>query len=176
MKKLIGNHKIKKHAKNVAAAIEKDYTIRSLHKGKYNRPLVLVGVMNGALPFLMEVAQNIPEDISVVLDTVKCGSYTGMFKKGKFKLTKMPDNNLSGCHVVILDDIIDTGETMIELVKRFEKKYKDCLVQTGALLKREGTAFRANYLGQQVRKGLWLVGYGLDDNGAKRNYKDIYVK
>jgi hypoxanthine phosphoribosyltransferase len=176
MKIYLSKYQIEKHANKVAHQIEKDYTIRSLHKGKEPRALVLVGVMDGAMPFLYAVAQRIPKDINVIIDTVKCSSYTAPFISGRVKVKKMPDHNLSGCHIVILDDIIDTGKTMTKLVKKFKWRYPKSIIQTGALLKRKHSEFQANYIGGIAGKDLWLVGYGLDDNGTKRNLTDIYVK
>jgi hypoxanthine phosphoribosyltransferase len=170
MKKLISQIRIKNYCKKIAAAIEEDYVVT------HNRPLVLVGVMNGGLPFLVGLGQQFDSDLDIVIDTVQCGSYTGIFQKGKFKITKMPDNDLSNSFIVIVDDIVDTGETMTKLVKTFQSKYPNSIIKTCSLLKRANTDYHVDYIGRPIKEGLWLVGFGLDDNGIKRNLKDIYVK
>jgi len=171
MKELIADYKIRRYCKRLANEISADH-----HTNGQSEEIVLLGVMNGAMPFLVDLSRLIDPKIPVIIDTVKCSSYTGMFTKSKVKMSKAPDNDLSYKTVIIVEDIVDTGDTMTFLVNKLNSKYNRIDLKVCSLLKRRDCRFRVDYLGRIVDEGLWLIGYGLDDDGFKRNLKSIFIK
>lgn len=172
MEKVIDRKQIRKYAKKVASEISEAHYNDQLY---WKKPIVLLGVLNGALPFLVDIMREIDTNIPLNIDTVKISSYNGVFTKGKCKMQKMPTGDLSNCTVIIVEDIVDSGETMEFLVKKLRKKYKNIRIKTCSLLKRSNCTFHVDYLGRVIADDWWVVGNGLDDaDGTKRNLKDIF--
>ena len=74
--------------------------------------------------------------------------------------------------IIIIDDIVDTGKTMFEILLRVnDMKPSDVKIVT--LLKRKKNSPPVDHFCFEIDKE-WVVGYGLDDNGLKRNYRNIY--
>ena len=71
---------------------------------------VMLGVMNGALPFLYELVKHLKQPVEI--DTIKASSYNGTETTGDVVVSKEPDIDLQGRDVYIIEDIIDTGITM----------------------------------------------------------------
>jgi len=171
MKLLISEHKIKGCCKRIAREISQTYRTS---KNEING-VVLIGIANGVLPFLVDMSREIAADVPVEIDLVHCSSYTGMFKKGKVKFSKLPSTDLTNKLVIIVDDIVDSGDTMTAVSHKL-LKFKPKAIQTCCLLKRKSCKSYLHYLGRVVDDGLWVIGYGLDDDGLKRNMKQIYIK
>lgn len=172
MKKVIDRKQIKKYAEKVASEISEHHRLDAAY---WEQPIVLLGVLNGALPFLVDVMREIDEDIPVHIDTVKVSSYNGIFTRGKSKMQKMPSTDLTNRTVIIVEDIVDTGETMDFLTKKLKKRYKNIRIRTCSLLKRSNCDYRIDYLGRVIPEDWWVVGNGLDDaDGTKRNLKNIF--
>lgn len=141
----------------------------------HTNPIVLLGVLNGALPFLTDLSMRI-SGIPLMIDTVKCSSYTGIFTKSKVKVTKKPDLDLNNKTIIIVEDIVDSGDTINELIKFIYKNYKNTRVEVCALFKRETLSFRLQYVGRVVPQGVWLYGYGMDNDQLDRNLPRVMIK
>lgn len=148
-------------AKKVAGQIEDDFI-------DSDNPIVLLGVLNGAMPFLNDVMMNISK-VPVEIDTIRFKSYYGIFTKGKKKFTKDPELNLSNRTVILVEDIVDTGDTINMITKRLKKRYKGIDIKVCSLFKRHECPTHVDYLGRIVPKDLWLYGYGMDNDELDRN-------
>lgn len=138
---------------------------------------VLVGIMNGALPFLYELVKHIKHPIEI--DTIKASSYSGTETTGKVNITKEPDINLEGRDVILVEDIIDTGITMHYLREYVKEKYKPENLYICILVKRETEKAQydelADFTGLSTDEQRYIVGFGFDYYGLWRNEPYVFV-
>lgn len=138
---------------------------------------VLVGIMNGALPFLYELVKHIKHPIEI--DTIKASSYGGTETTGKVNITKEPDINLEGRDVILVEDIIDTGITMHYLREYVKEKYKPKNLYICILVKRETEKAQydelADFTGLSTDEQRYIVGFGFDYYGLWRNEPYVFV-
>lgn len=138
---------------------------------------VLVGIMNGALPFLYELVKHIKHPIEI--DTIKASSYSGTETTGKVNITKEPDINLEGRDVILVEDIIDTGTTMHYLREYVKEKYKPKNLYICILVKRETEKAQydelADFTGLSTDEQRYIVGFGFDYYGLWRNEPYVFV-
>ncbi len=161
---LISHAEIDKTVKRLALEITRDY------RGK--NP-VLVGILKGSFIFLADLVRQL--DFPVVIDFVKVSSYGGgQTHSGEFKLLRglMPD--IKGRHVLIVEDIVDTGITLSFLMEYLQKKNPASLKLCALTDKpsRRRKVVKIDYLGMTV-PDKFLVGYGLDCDEKYRNLPDI---
>lgn len=138
---------------------------------------VLVGIMNGALPFLYELVKHVKHPIEI--DTLKASSYDGTTTTGKVNITKEPDINLEGRDVVLVEDIIDSGITMHYLRNFVKEKYKPKNLYVCVLVKRETEKVQydelADFTGLSTDEQRYIVGFGFDYYGLWRNEPYVFV-
>ncbi len=162
---LIPKELIRKRVKEIAEKIRMDY------EGK---ELVLVGILKGCVFFLADLAREIP--LSIKIDFLRVASYGSEMVPGKANLTKDVEIPLNGKHVIIVEDIVDTGQTL-NYVKEIIKNKGAESVKTCVLidkLERREKEVELDYCAFKVEKG-FLVGYGLDYNEENRCLPDIYI-
>ncbi len=155
---------IQKEIKRVAAEINRDYA------GK--EPLFLC-VLNGSFMFAADLLKdvNIPCNVSFV----KVSSYQGTDTTGKVKELMGLQEDVEGRHIIIVEDIVDTGYTMRDVLDSLAEK-KAASVQVCALLCKPDKLkvdINLKYLAMNIPNG-FIVGYGLDYDGFGRNSRDIY--
>jgi hypoxanthine phosphoribosyltransferase len=138
-----------------------------------DKELCFVIVLNGALFFASDLILNYTKPCSV--QTIKCKSYEGMESTGKIKFELPFSAELENKHVVILEDIIDTGTTLEFLLKEIQQFNPSSVKVCSLLFKPEALkhTFNIDYVGFEI-PNLFVLGYGLDFDGYGRNYKDIY--
>ena len=138
---------------------------------------VLVGIMNGALPFLYELVKHIKHPIEI--DTIKASSYSGTETTGKVNITKEPDINLEGRDVILVEDIIDTGITMHYLKQFIKDHYKPKNLYVCVLVKRNNLNLKyseiADFTGLTTDEQRYIVGFGFDYYGLWRNEPYVFV-
>jgi hypoxanthine phosphoribosyltransferase len=138
-----------------------------------DRPLVLVGVLKGAFVFLADLVRAIGVDTEI--DFMAVSSYGSATRtSGVVRIVKDLDADLSGRHVILVEDIVDTGLTLRYLRKNLKVRHPATL-EDCALLVREGL--------QRVDPGLryegfripadFVIGYGLDHGERFRNLPDV---
>lgn len=139
-------------------------------------PIVL-GVMNGALPFMYELVKHITHPIQ--LDTIKVSSYDGMESTGVVHVQKGPDHDLQGKDVILVEDIIDTGVTMNFLKDYIKQEYKPRSLKICILIKRNNLKMKydekADFVGLTTDEQKYIVGFGFDYHGLFRNVPYIFV-
>lgn len=140
---------------------------------KKSFPLFIV-VLNGSFIFAADLVKllKFPCEISFV----KLASYHGTASTGKVSELIGLTENVEGRTIVVVEDIIDTGNTLEKLYDLLkDKKAKEIKIVT-LLFKPEAykKSIPVDYVGLRI-KNEFVVGYGLDYNGLGRNLKDIYI-
>lgn len=136
---------------------------------------VIIGLLKGCLPFMAELIKHI--DIYCQIELMGVQSYHGETESsGNVKITKDLDISIEGRHVIIAEDIVDTGKT-INVVKNL-LKYRGALsVEVVTLLDKPSgrtEAFTPKYIGATIPKE-FVVGFGLDYDELYRNLPYIGV-
>ena len=161
---LLTEAKIKARVEELAAEIARDY------EGK---DLLMVGVLNGAVIFYMDIMREL--DIPLEVNFIRVASYgNGAVSSGTVRILYDLEADVTGKHVLIVEDIIDSGRTLKRLVKLLrERGAADvrCCVLLDKKERRE-VEMEADYVGFEV-PDKFLVGYGLDYAGKYRNLKFI---
>ena len=163
---LITKEQLEKKTVELAEAITRDY------EGK---ELVLVGVLKGGFIFLSDLARKIR--MNVAIDFISVSSYGNSTESmGVVKIIKDVDTDVVGKHVLIVEDIIDTGLTLNYLKDLFNTK--GCAsVKLAAILdkpERRKVDIKEDYPGIKI-PDKFVVGYGLDYAGNYRNLPDVCV-
>jgi len=163
---LITEEQIQKKVDELATQIARDY--------KDKHP-VLVGVLNGAYVFLADLTRRLELDCTI--DFVAWSSYgKDTSSSGVFRIMKDLETNVESRHVLIVEDIIDTGLTLHYLLDTIRAR-KPASVKVVALLdkpSRRRIEAKADYLGFQVPDA-FVVGYGLDFAQGYRNLPFIGI-
>ena len=109
------------------------------------------------------------------IDFIRAKSYNGQDNSGGVEITKDLEISLKGKRVYIIEDLVETGATMFEILHRVNDAMPN-EVKIVTLVHRKGNEFPVDHYCFEVDSDAWLVGYGFDDNGLKRNYRNIYSK
>ncbi len=140
-------------------------------KGK--RPLFL-SVLNGSFVFAADLVRQCDMDLEITF--VKLASYQGTSSSGKITELIGLNESLKGRHVLIVEDIIDSGKTMQELLKTLHAQQPASVQIATLLLKPDALEVELDiaYCGFEIPSE-FVVGYGLDYDGLGRNLADLYV-
>ena len=163
---LIPSSDIQEKVRELGERITEDY--------RGERPL-LVGVLRGAVIVLGDLMRKI--DLPCEIDFMDISSYgTGTSSSGVVRILKDLEEDITGRHVLVVEDIIDTGLTLSYLLRSLQAR-KPASLEVFALLSkpsRRRVELDVKYLGFEVPDE-FVVGYGLDFAGAYRNLPDICV-
>ena len=163
---LITSQEIEEKVREIGARITEDY--------RGENPL-LIGVLRGAVVVMSDLMRNI--DLQCELDFMDISSYgSGTSSSGVVRILKDLEEDITGRHVLIVEDIIDTGLTLSYLMRSLLAR-KPASLEVCALLSkptRRRVELNVRYLGFEVPDE-FVVGYGLDYAGAYRNLPDICV-
>lgn len=153
-----------------------DQMDQQMDKDGSNLP-VLLGIMNGALPFMYQLVKNIKHPNEI--DTMQVSSYNGTSSTGELIIKKEPERNLEGKDVYIIEDIIDTGLTMHLLRKYILEHYKPAHLYVVIMVKRqvEKPHYQeiADFTGVVLEEQRYIVGYGFDYYGIGRCLPYVFV-
>lgn len=155
---------IDKQIKRLGAEINKDY------KGK--RPL-FIAILNGSFMFASDLFKELSIDAEICF--IKLASYKGTRSTGHVVTSIGLDESLKDKHVVIIEDIVDTGKTLSEFMPQLADHQPASLKIAALLHKPDALVYplTIDYLGFSV-PNKFLLGYGLDFDGLGRNLKEIY--
>ena len=166
LKVLIKEKEIKKRVKEIAEEIKKDY--------KDKNPL-LIGILKGGVVFLSDLIRNLnfPHEV----EFIRVSSYgSKSISDGKIKWIMKPQMEIKGRHVIIVEDIIDTGYTLKKIYEEIKKEEplscKICVFLDK--FERRKVNIHLDYVGFRV-PNFFLVGYGLDFDEKFRYLKDIRI-
>lgn len=151
----------------VAGKINEDY------KGS-EVPPVLLCILNGSIMFTGELMKRLDFDCELV--SMKVSSYDGTESTGKIRQVMGLTGSLKGKRVLIIEDIVDTGNTIDSLVSIARGEGASEVKICSMLLKPDvyKKTIPINYVAMSIPND-FIVGFGLDYNNLGRNYKDIYV-
>jgi len=164
-KPYLSEQQIAEAVKKMAKQIEEDY--------KHESPYFLV-VLSGAFMFASDLLKTFSKQCEVAF--IKASSYEGTQSTGTVKLLSGLNTEVKNKHVIVVEDIVETGNT-IELLLNELKAAGAAGVKVASLLfKKElyHKPFPIHYSGIHIGND-FVVGYGLDYNGLGRNLKEIYV-
>ncbi|MCL4106462.1 UNVERIFIED_CONTAM: hypothetical protein GTU68_030420 [Idotea baltica] len=146
-----------------------------LTKKYKNENPIFLGMLSGAFVFMADIIREFDGDCEVTF--VKYYSYDGVKSTGKLNEVIGVDNSIKGRTVILIEDIVDTGNTLHEfLPKVYAKEPKN--VEIVSLLTKP-SALKHDIVVHQIGfeiEDVFVVGYGLDYNGLGRNLQAIYRK
>ena len=150
--------------KELAAQISKDY------EGK--RPLVLA-VLNGSFLFAADLFRYL--SIEAEISFIKLASYKGTTSSGNVITAIGLEESLHERHIILLEDIIDTGKTLHGFIPQLEHQGPASIKIAALLTKPDALQYpvHADYMGFAI-PNKFVVGYGLDYDGLGRNIPEIY--
>jgi hypoxanthine phosphoribosyltransferase len=150
--------------KEIASDIDRDYSDK--------RPL-FIAILNGSFMFASDLFKDISIEAEICF--IKLASYKGTKSSGQVVTAIGLDTDITGRHVVVIEDIIDTGKTMNEFLPQLKNLQPASLKMAALLHKPDATQYptEIHYLGFQV-PNKFLLGYGLDYDGLGRNIREIY--
>ena len=164
---LIPEYKIERRVRALAHKISEE------HKSSGNSlPPVMICVLNGGYAFFADLMKDM--GIDVQMDFIRAKSYEVQDNSCGVKITKDLEIHCKGKRVYIIDDIVDTGKTMFEILCLVNDMMPED-VKVVTLLKRKKDSPPVDHFCFEIGDE-WVVGYGLDDNGLKRNLNSIYEK
>lgn len=165
MKLLVSEEDIKKRVKELAKQITKDYKDKSP---------IFIGILNGCYVFMADLLREI--DLDVEVDFVKIRSYEADSSTGTIKFRKDISADINNRHIIIVEDIIDSGFTINFLVNRLKGSGPKSVAVASILFKKEVAKidFEVDYVGFEIPPE-FVVGYGLDYDEKYRNLKDVMV-
>ncbi|MEP7264334.1 MAG: hypoxanthine phosphoribosyltransferase [Bacteroidota bacterium] len=141
---------------------------------EYNnkRPL-FIGVLNGALIFMADLVKHI--SVECELAFIKVSSYSGLESTGSVKNLIGLNESIKDRHIIIIEDIIDTGDTAVYIINELKKQEPASLKFATILFKPAALKhnIKPDYAGFEIPTD-FVVGYGLDYDGLGRNLNDIY--
>jgi hypoxanthine phosphoribosyltransferase len=156
---------IAERVRALGAQITQDYTGRSPH---------LVTIVKGSIPFISDLMRAI--DLPLSMDLIGVSSYAGTQSSGEVRLTKDLDDSIEGRHVLVVEDIIDTGLTLSYVLRNLRQRAPASVKVVTFLDKparRDGVAV-ADYVGFTIPDA-FVIGYGLDYEQKYRNLPYIGI-
>lgn len=165
-KVLVSEEEIAEITKRLGKIISTDYA---------GKELVLVGMLKGAMPFMMDLAKNIT--IPLEMDFIQTSSYHGGTNSSTAVMFKKDiDTNVLDKHVLLVDDVVDTAKTITKVLEIFKGRGAASIELCCLLDKPEGRVvpYEAKYVGKVIPNE-FVIGYGLDYNELYRNLPYVGV-
>jgi hypoxanthine phosphoribosyltransferase len=150
--------------REVAHKINEDYI------GK--RPLI-VPILNGSFMFASDLVKELMLDCELCF--IKAASYSGTKSSGSLETLIGLNNDVEGRHLIIIEDIVDTGNTLARILPDLQKRNPASMKVATLLMKPLAlqNELTIDYVGMEIPNE-FIVGYGLDYDGLGRNLRDIY--
>jgi len=163
---LLPRERIQDRVRELAETLSRDYA---------GQEIVVVGIMSGVVVFLADLIRGI--DVPVRLEFLNASSYRGQkTTAGEMMVDLSSLPNLGGKHVLLLDDIFDTGQTL-QRTSQLIQEMQPASLKSAVLLwktERNETDCEPDHFGFQI-PNQFVVGYGLDHDGLYRNLADVCV-
>ena len=157
---LIPEKDVRERIQEMAEALSEKYK---------DEEVLLIGILNGSVFFLTELAQKM--SIPIELDFMAASSYgSGTESSGRVLVTKDLERSIAGRHVIVVEDIVDTGQTLHLLTDMLMEK-KPASLELAVLLdkpERRKVCMEADYIGFEI-PDVFVVGWGLDYDQKYRN-------
>ncbi|MGL4972968.1 MAG: hypoxanthine phosphoribosyltransferase [Culicoidibacterales bacterium] len=162
-KVLITHEEIESKAQAMGVQITADF------KASNEQPLLVVGLLKGSVPFMSELMKSI--DLMLEIDFMDVSSYHGGTQStNDVRILRDLETSVTGRDVLIIEDIVDTGQTLKKVVGMLESRGAKSVSIASLLDKPEGrkVELEADYVGFTIPNE-FVVGYGLDYNEVYRN-------
>lgn len=163
---LLTEETIQKRIRELGKQLTKEY------KGKLP---IFIGVLNGSFMFLSDLIKNI--NLKLEIDFFKLSSYgESKISSGDVKLLKELNADINDRHIIIVEDIVDTGLS-IKYIEELMSNFKPASMKVATLLfKKEALKYdiKIDYIGFEIPNE-FVIGYGLDYAQRFRNLRSIYV-
>ncbi|MDZ7315113.1 MAG: hypoxanthine phosphoribosyltransferase [candidate division KSB1 bacterium] len=163
---LITQEQIRQRILELGREITRDY------RGK--DPIV-IGVLNGCFIFIADLVRAIEIDLEI--DFIKLSSYGDeKVSSGKVTVLKGIDANITGRHVLVVEDIVDTGLSLHYMDQMFQQLRPASLKYVTLLYKKENVKYprTIDYVGFEIPNE-FVIGYGLDHKQLLRNLPAVYI-
>ncbi len=164
---ILSRDTIARRVKEIAAEITKDYSDKD--------GVVIIGILTGAAFFLTDLVRELSEDLDVRVDFMSVASYgEATQSSGVVRIFYDMKSSIEGKHVIVVEDIIDSGLTLSHLLSLLQQR-KPASLKICVLLdkyERRKTEVKVDYCGFRI-PDKFVVGYGLDCAGKWRHLKDI---
>ena len=170
LKLLLTHDQISARVVELGQTIGEDFSTNSSAE-----PLWLIGALKGAVFFQADLARAIDRDVG--LGFVRASSYgSGTTSSGDVRVTVDLEDNIAGAHVILVEDIVDTGHSARALLDRLAAANPRTLRLAALLDKpsRRELPITIDYRGFEI-PDQFVVGYGLDHDESYRNLRDISV-
>jgi hypoxanthine phosphoribosyltransferase len=164
--KYIENQEVISKTVEIANQINFDYV---------DKKPIFISVLNGSFMFAAELFKNL--NIPCEICFVKVSSYVDLASTGTVKELIGLNQDIENRHVIIIEDIVDTGRTLHFLIDKMLQN-KPLSIASATLLHKPAATIvknRIEYIGFEI-DNLFVLGFGLDYNGFGRNLDSIYVK
>lgn len=163
---LFSEEQLKRRVREIAAEIEKDYA---------GKEIMLISVLRGSFVFMADLCRAI--DLPCTIDFMSVSSYgKGTTSSGQVQITKDLSEDISGRHVIVIEDILDSGNTLSYLLKLLENRHPASIRLCTLLDKpdRRTKPVQVHYSGFTIPDA-FVVGYGLDYAEKYRNLPYIGI-
>ena len=164
---IISRREIEEMVDELAAQINADFK---------NQEIILVGLLKGSVVFMSDILRKIT--VPCEIDFMAASSYgSGMVSSGNVKISKDLSVDIKDKNVIIVEDIVDTGNTLsrvLELLKMRQPKELRLCSLLSKPARREADDIKIDYLGTEVPDE-FVVGYGLDFDERYRNLPYIGI-
>lgn len=162
---LVSEEQITRRVDELAAAISRDFE---------GRELLVMPVLKGGVFFAADLMRRLT--VPVFVDFIRARSYHGTRSGGTVEFLVSPSEPVVGRHVLVVEDILDTGRTTAAVLDRIQAEGPASLALCVFLDKpsRRLVDIKADYVGLEV-PDVYVVGYGLDYNEQYRHLPAIYV-
>ena len=159
----ISKEEIRKRTEELGREISKDYE---------KKELLMVVLLRGSFIFSADLIREVRSD--VVVDFMKVTSYVGQESSGEVRILKDLDENIHGRHVLIIEDIVDTGLTLNKILELFQSRQPKSIEICTLLSKpsRRVMEVQAKYVGFEI-EDRFVIGYGLDLDQRYRHLPDL---
>jgi hypoxanthine phosphoribosyltransferase len=162
--KIIDENAIQDRVKEIATELSNSFV---------KKKPIFIGVLNGSFIFISDLVRNLSIDCEI--DFIKVSSYKGQNSMGTVKLLKDISADITNRHVVIVEDIIDSGLTIEFLVKRLNGASPKSISIVTLLLKPDiaKLSIPIDIIGFEIAPD-YVVGYGLDYDQNFRHLPEVY--
>ena len=149
-------------------------TAQKIYEDYKEETPIFVGVLNGVIMFFSDLLKHYPGKCEIAF--IQMSSYAGTQSTGivyqKMELTK----DIKDRHIILVEDIVDTGNTVESLFKYFTETQRPKSVKLASFLLKPDVYkkdFKLDYIGKEI-PNKFVLGYGLDYDELGRNLKDLY--
>jgi len=141
----------------------------SLNTDLQGEEVVFLGILNGAFMFAADLLKRIT--LPAIVSFIKLSSYSGTHSGGRVRELIGINEDLEGKTIVILEDIVDTGTTLVKIIDMLKSHRPKAIKIVTLFLKAEQyrQSIELDYVGMSIPDD-FIIGYGLDYNGYGRNH------